>query len=150
MEFTRIRRIGAMLLVTFHGGASPGINNVYAYDTTTKALLNSAALAAPATGSLSELRSMTLANGYLYVANGAKSESTVLCYQPQSAGYGFAYVSTVVGPTLSKKGHFETSIAHPFGVAFNGGQTCYVSNQDTNVVAHVTLTENGQTGSLGT
>ncbi|HEV3198564.1 MAG TPA: hypothetical protein VGZ73_11665 [Bryobacteraceae bacterium] len=137
-----------MLLVTFHGGASAGINNVFAYDTTTGALLNATALAVP-NGGLSELRSMVLANGNLYVANGAKSISTVLCYQVPSSGSAFTLLSTVIGPTVSKKGNFENSIAHPFGIAFNGTDTCYVSNQDTNVVAQVNLSSNGQAGTLG-
>jgi len=139
-----------MLLITFHGGSSPGINNIYAYDTVTKCCLNQSALSQPTSGPLSELRAMVVANGYLYVANGAKATSNVLCYQAQSSGNSFTYISTVIGPTLSKKGHFETSISHPFGIALNGSGTCYVSNQDTNVVAEVTLTSDGQTGSLGT
>src|ERR1022692_463543 len=93
---------------------------------------------------------MVLANGNLYVANGAKSISTILCYAVPASGSAFSFVSTVIGPTLSKKLHFETSIAHPFGIAFDGADTCYVSNQDTNVVAQVNLTSSGQTGTLGT
>lgn len=139
-----------MLLVTFHGGASPGINNVVAFDTTSGSLLTAAALAVPSGVTLSELRAMVLANGYLYVANGAKSASNVLCYALPASGNTFTYVSTVVGDTVSKKGNFETSISHPFGIAFDGAWTCYVSNQDTNVVAQVPLSSNSQTGTLGT
>lgn len=138
-----------MLLVTFHGGASPGINNIYAYDTTNGSPPNAAALAVAKGITLSELRAMVLANGYLYVANGAKSASQVLCYAPPASGSSFAFVSTVIGPTLSKKGNFENSIAHPFGIAFDGAGTCYVSNQDTNVVAQVGLSSNSQTGTMG-
>jgi hypothetical protein len=107
---------------------------------------------------LSKLRSMVVANGYLYVPSGAKKASTVLCYQRISSAPSahksacaplFAFVSTVIGPTIADK-QFTTSIAHPFGIAFStGGMVCYISNQDTNVVAQVTLTGNGQTGSLG-
>src|SRR5262245_54510278 len=139
-----------MLLVTFHGGDSPGINNVFAYDTTTGLLLNAAALSVPSKVALSELRSMESANGQLYVANGAKATSTVLCFGLPAAGLSsFSYISTVIGPKLSKKGHFETCISHPFGIAFDGASACYVSNQDTNVVAEVVLTSKGQSGSLG-
>jgi hypothetical protein len=108
-----------MLLVTFHGGSS-GINNVYAYDTPDGTLATPEALAQPGIGTLSELRAMVLANGLLYVANGAKSSSTVLAYTLPSSGAPssgplFTSPSTLIGPTLNKEGHFETSIAHPFG-----------------------------------
>jgi len=136
-----------MLLVTFHGGSgSPSINNVYVYDTN-GTQLTKAALGAPKHGKLSELRAMALANGLLYVANGDKSESTVLAYEVPSSGTSFTYAATLIGPTLSKKGHFESAIAHPFGLAFSGA-TCFVSNQDTNVVGQITVSNQGLTGSL--
>jgi hypothetical protein len=152
-----------MLLVTFHGEpsgavAETGINNTYAYDTKTKHIHSTQALANPSANMLSKLRSMVVANGYLYVTSGAKKTSTVLCYERISSAPSahksasaplFAFVSTVIGPTIADK-QFTTSIAHPFGIAFStGGMVCYISNQDTNVVAQVTLTGNGQTGSLG-
>jgi len=106
----------------------------------------------------SKLRSMVVANSYLYITNGAKKTSTVLCYQRISSAPSaqkssgdplFAFVSTVIGPTVVDK-RFTTSIAHPFGIAFSTcGMVCYVSNQDTNVVAQVTLSNKGQTGNLG-
>jgi hypothetical protein len=146
-----------MLLVTFHGepsgavartgtGTGTGINDVYAYDTKTKQIHSTQALAKASANMLSKLRSMVVANGYLYVTSGAKKTSTVLCYQRISSAPSahksasdplFAFVSTVIGPTIADR-QFTTSIAHPFG-----------TNQDTNVVAKVTLTGNGQTGSLG-
>ena len=125
-----------MLLVTFHGGPSPGIDNVFAYSTPTCSQLTQTALATAKGITLSELRAMVLADGQLYVANGAESQSQILCYTPPASGSTFTYKSTVIGPTISK-GDFETSIAHPFGIAFDGQWTCYVSNQDTNVVAQV-------------
>ena len=132
-----------MLLVTFHGGSTAGsINNAFAfYDTSSGALLTATALAVPKHRTLSELRAMVLKNGNLYVANGAKSTSTVLCYAVPSSGADFQFLATVIGPKLSGKGHFETAIAHPFGIDFNGADICYVSNQDTNVVAEVSLTD---------
>ena len=135
-----------MLLVTFHGGSS-GINNVQAYSTKDGKLKNPAALA-PGDNTLSELRAMVLANGLLYVANGAKSESTVLAYAVPSSGTSFTNPSIVIGPTTSKKGHFETSIAHPFGIAFENATTCFISNQDTNTVSQVTVSHGGRNGSL--
>jgi hypothetical protein len=137
-----------MLLITFHGGSgSSSINNVYVYDSSDGTQLTKAALAAPKHGKLSELRAMALANGLLYVANGDKSESTVLAYNVPSTGTSFTYAATLIGPTLSKRGHFESAIAHPFGLAFSGA-TCFVSNQDTNVVGQITVTNQGLTGSL--
>jgi hypothetical protein len=137
-----------MLLVTFHGGSS-GINNIYGYGAPTGPNPQTAALVVPNTG-LSELRAMVMANGLLYVANGAKSQSTVLAYSvpstPPSSGPWFTNPSVLIGPTIGKKG-FETSIAHPFGIAWENATTCFISNQDTNVVSQVTVT-NG-VGSLG-
>jgi len=135
-----------MLLVTFHGG-SKGINNVYAYNPDGSRATKTA-LDEPKDGKLSELRAMVLANGLLYVANGAKSQSTVLAYTVPSSGTTFTNPSTLIGPTLSKKGHFETSIAHPFGIVFETATTCYVSNQDTNVVSLVTVSGDGLSGSM--
>jgi hypothetical protein len=137
-----------MLLVTFHGGKSPGINNVYAYDTPGGAPLTQGALTASKHATLSELRAMVLANGLLYVANGAKSESTVLAYTLPSSGFSFTYAATLIGPDLSsKKDHFKSAIAHPFGIAFDGAN-CYISNQDTDVVGLVAVTGNGTKGKL--
>ena len=137
-----------MLLVTFHGGPPPGINNVYAYDTANGECLTQTALTVKDGVELSELRALLLTGEFLYVANGGKTTSNVLCYTAPTNGSSFTFASTVIADTLSKKGHFETAIAHPFGLAFDN-ETCYVSNQDTNVVASVTLTNSGQTGSLG-
>jgi hypothetical protein len=137
-----------MLLVTFHGGDG-GINNVYAYDTTTKAQLSPTALATPTTGALDELRAIVSANGQLYVVSGGKSASQVFCYGLPNASGQCAYVSLVIGPTLSKtKQYFKTAISHPYGIAFSNSSTCYISNQDTNVVAQVQMTNN--VWSLGT
>jgi hypothetical protein len=142
-----------MLLVTFHGGSGHhSINNVYAFETvsgTSDASSGSKpkpvepktikdVLGPPKQGTLSELRAMVFANGLLYVANGAKSESTVLAYTVPASGTSFTYAATLIGPTLSG-GQFGTAIAHPFGIAFSDDGTCFVSNQDTNVVAQITV-----------
>ncbi len=136
-----------MLLISFHGGDT-GINNLQCYDTTINALLSDNALAIPTTGSLAELRAIIVANGQLYVASGAKSTSQVLCYSLPNANGECAFISEIIGPTLSnKKQHFETAISHPFGIAFSDENTCYISNQDTNVVAQVAVANN--IGTLG-
>jgi hypothetical protein len=106
-----------MLLVTFHGGPSgtdtgTGTNEVYAYHTKTKQIQSSQALAKPSSKMLSEVRSMVVADGYLYVTSGGKKTSTVLCYQRISSALSahespsdplFAFVSTVIGPTVADK-----------------------------------------------
>jgi hypothetical protein len=133
-----------MLLVTFHGGSS-GLNNISAYSTPDGTLVTQEALDKPK--HLSELRAMVLANGLLYVADGAKSESTVLAYTVPSSGTSFKHPSTLIGPVLDN-GQFTTSIAHPFGIVFASPTTCYISNQDTNVVSQLNVSGGGRVGSL--
>ena len=136
-----------MLLVTFHGGPKPGINNVYCYNTSSKALLSDQFLYGINSDKLSELRALIYRNGYLYLANGGKSTSNVLTFQHQSSAqpYQFGYIADFVDSTLSSKGNFKTSIAHPFSLAFDGAGFAYVSNQDTNVVSQVAVSNNFQT-----
>src|SRR5262249_5894972 len=53
--------------------------------------------------------------------------------------------------SLSKKGHFENSIGHPYALQFgeSGGTAFgYVSNQDTNVVARATVASDFRTASI--
>jgi hypothetical protein len=142
-----------MLLVTFHGGSS-GIPNVYAYDTTTNQLNTTAALVGSNLSTDSELRGLVWANSYLYVVNGTKRESTILCFHPPAAGatiYQFQSVGTFLSATFShKKDHFENSVAHPYALVFDGQAFCYVSNQDTNVVAQATVASGSETASLQT
>ena len=138
-----------MLLVTFHGG-SGGINNVVVYSGP-NTISTSAALTGIDSSDLSELRGLTWNSPYLYVANGKSSKSDVLCFQPQtSPNYIFSYISEFVAPKFSGKSEFETSIAHPFSLVFDGAGYCYISNQDTNVVARAAVSSNGQTGDIGT
>jgi len=123
-----------MLLVTFHGGKG-GVNNVYGYST--KSLpqaqpQTTAALSVPNGTKLDELRAIAVNDGNLFVVNGGKSASNLLVFTgPPKAGPVFEYLNTVIGP--------GQSIMHPFGVAFQAAD-CYVSNQDSNVVAQVNLT----------
>lgn len=158
-EWPTVRPTGEikrMLLVSFHGGPA-GKNNIHAYSKAGETL-STKALADPGPGALSEVRSMVEANGFLYVANGGKRTSDMLCYQrngnasamgkPPSDAL-FELKATLIGSTLNE-GMFTTAIAHPFGIAFAGSTTCYVSNQDTNVVAQVALSNGGQAGTLGT
>jgi hypothetical protein len=134
-----------MLLVSFHGGKK-GINNVHAYPAAGGKHLTKEALTVSNPADISELRAMVLANGLLYVANGAKSLSNVLAFELATSSSWFSNPATLIGPSLSGK-NFESAISHPFGIAFNGA-SCFISNQDTNVVGQVTVTGNGTTGSL--
>jgi hypothetical protein len=144
-----------MLLVTFHGG-SGGQPNVWAYDTATGVLTTKQALQDQ--GGLlagAELRGLVYANSFLYVVNGAKNASNILCYGPSVTGVLpnlFQYVGVFLGPSLShNKGHFQNSIGHPYALQFatSGGSTyVYVSNQDTNVVARATVAAGNETASI--
>jgi hypothetical protein len=141
-----------MLLATFHGGFG-AITNVYAYDTTTNKLITTTALPSSDLNSEAELRGLVWANSYLYVLNGTKTESTILCFEPPAAGastYQFKYVGTFLSASFSKKGHFENSIAHPYALVFNGQTLCYFSNQDTNVVAQAAVASDSQSASIKT
>ncbi len=139
-----------MLLVTFHGGsdssASPDsgtsthshskpINNIYGYSTKDGTLETKSALhGVPGNVKLDELRAMAVYDGNLYVVNGSQKNSYVLVFQgPPKKGPQFDYLDAVIG-------HGQ-SIMHPFAIAFDpASPNCYVSNQDSNVVAQVNLT----------
>jgi hypothetical protein len=124
-----------MLLVTFH----QKIGNIYGYDETNpggKPIKNLLEISGP---QLSELRGMLLANGFLYVVNGGKTVSNVLCCSPDPNNkYHYNQAQVFVSSALSD------AVNHPFDVAFRlvmttpamvpTGQVWYVSNQDSNVV----------------
>lgn len=158
---------------------NPPINNVYVYPTSVPQPdkpLSTAALEVPSpapgqpegSATLSELRGLYWFGGQLYVVNGSKSISNVLVYQ-HSKGPSFVSPQVMIAATIETKPvkdkgdgpnegvskvkeSFTTSIAHPFAVAFVDPKTCFVSNQDTNVVAKVVLQgqpdDNGQLGVL--
>jgi hypothetical protein len=145
-----------MLYVTFHGGKPTKdvpcpVNNVYAYDETAPGkkpapYLN--VLSVPAGVELSELRDLSFANGLLYVANGAKVTSNVLCFAK-------APVSPVPNENWFYLGAFVSggqgegnvpAIDHPFAVEFTGnGQGCFVASQDTNVVTLLNVSPDRKT-----
>jgi hypothetical protein len=138
-----------VLLVTFHGGSPTKkirdpINNVWAYDEehpshpALKNILN------PQKETLRELRGLTLANGYLYVVNGSKDQSNVLCFSPDLQGpLSYTFESVFIISSLS--------IDHPFSCTYrlvpdpdlpnSMYQFWYVSNQDTNIVAALVANE---------
>jgi hypothetical protein len=150
-----------MLLVTFHGGKPAAddaakkepVNNVYVYDGPNQ-LKTSAALVGIKEKDLAELRGLVWLGSYLYVVDSKKEISQILCFEPQAApnNYLFNYVSQFASASFSKHDKFETSIAHPFSLVFNAGDPlyCYISNQDTNVVARGAVASNFQTCNIGT
>jgi hypothetical protein len=120
-----------MLFVTFH----ETIDTIYGYDEKNlTSPANQNVLTPSNSVQLSELRGMLLANGFLYVVNGGKSTSCILCYAPSSTPYQYTYQS-VFTPTPSL-----AAVSHPFDCTFRGVgspivEYWYVPNQDTNVVS---------------
>ncbi len=154
-----------MLLVTFHGGSISGdeggssnndsssshkskpINNVYGFSTQDGTLETKEALHGMPHGvTLDELRAMAVHKGNLYVVNGSKKNTYVFVFKgPPKKGPQFDYLDTVIAE--------GQSIMHPFGIVFDpSSANCYVSDQDSNVVAQVDLTAGKHgtvTGKLG-
>jgi hypothetical protein len=140
-----------MLLVTFHGGGKTGTKNVYCYSDSGGTPVSTAALANAPSGVLDQLRAMVVypTSGpelFLYVVVGTPDGSVLAFSGPPWQGAAFNYLGVMIGA--------GESIMHPFGVTFSpAGDTCYVSNQDRNVVAQVSLStaKSGYlAGSLGT
>lgn len=143
-----------MLLVSFHGGkpkdtpAAPGtssppvppINNLYWYsDDGTLVTTTALDVHHYDDVKLDEIRGIAIYGGNLYVVNGDKKQSCVLAFNGPPKNGSFKFLNTVIGG--------GQSIAHPFEIAFviTPASTtplptvCYVSNQDSNVVAEVSL-----------
>jgi len=126
-----------MLLVTFHGGKvtiknpSP-VNNVWAYDEANPSSPATQNILSAGSQTLEELRALTLANGFLYVVNGSKDNSNVLCFTPgTSVALQYSFKSVFIAGS--------SAISHPFSFtwtsASSSSQLWYVSNQDSNMVA---------------
>ncbi len=121
-----------MIFVTFHGGPG-GLNNVAAYDDSGNKITEEVLQGADP-DLLSELRDVRLVRGgVLWVASGGKSASAILSFQ----GTGTAY--QYLGPIVEYPG--LVSILHPFGMAFDTSDQGYVSNQDSNVVVRLNVTD---------
>lgn len=146
----------ALLLVSFHGG-SGGICNLYAYDTSgSTPSLNSKKALQNASLDNAELRGMVYANSLLYVVNGARSASDIGCFTPPAQGaskYHFDSVGQFLGPSLNQSGQYQNAIGHPYALLFAAQQSgsqpsCYVSNQDTNVVAQAAVASGSKSASI--
>ncbi|QLH48792.1 MAG: hypothetical protein HWD57_02575 [Candidatus Accumulibacter cognatus] len=123
-----------MFYITFHGGrVGTAINNVHVYDLIDghPVCLTTAALQTPP-GSpvLSELRDLVFGpSGHLFVINGYKDASQVLCYSAiPDADHRHAYQGIYADARVSD------GIVHPFALAFDGRDNGYLSSQDSNVV----------------
>lgn len=123
-----------MFLITLHGGDKK-TNNIYAYDDAGN-LLSDKVLRAKS-HDLSELRGFCVQGNYLYVANGGKQVDDIRCFQ----GMGAFYEEVC---SFVKQGSIA-SIDHPFDLVFDGSGHCFVSNQDTNVVAILDVAADGKT-----
>jgi hypothetical protein len=127
-----------MLLVTLHGGKpdkNPHRNNVHAYDKDGNKL--SSSVLDDADGVLlDELRGLYSVGKYLYVVNANKLQNSVLCYEGTGTHYSF------VGWFASR--HTCKAILHPFDLAFDGLDYCYLSSQDTNVITRFIISDGGR------
>jgi hypothetical protein len=129
-----------MLFVTFHGGQperDPHKNNVHAYDKEGNKITSSV-LDETEDVTLNELRGLYLVGKYLYVTNANKTQNSVLCYEGSGTRYRF------VSRFASK--HVCNGILHPFDLAFDGLDYCYLSSQDTNVVTRLIVSDDGKIG----
>lgn len=124
-----------MFFVSFHGGSATKqvknpINNVVAYDDDGNQL--AASILDAGNTRLDELRGLYLVpgTGTLYVVNGSKHTSNVLCFSGGGTSYG--------SPRVFASAETTSAIDHPFAAAFDGNSRWYISNQDTNVVATLT------------
>lgn len=119
-----------MLLVTFHGGKNAGkVNTVVGYDDAGGLLPTPVLQDAP---DMSELRAVNLVSDtVLWVLSGSAGNSKILAFERTDSGSDrFRYSGQPVA-------QFETGSAllHPFDFVLDPAGSCYVSNQDTNVVA---------------
>lgn len=135
-----------MFFVSFHGGDG-AVNNIYAYDDAGNLLnpSNPGVLNVHKPEDLSELRDFCFQYGYLYVANGSKHVDNILCFS--GSGTTYQKVSDFVYGGSGK--HDVVSINHPFALVFDGSAHCYVSNQDSDVVAMLNVSSNYQTAMPG-
>ena len=85
---------------------------------------------------LNELRGLCLVGKYLYVVNANMQQNSVLCYE--GSGTSYKYVSTFASSETCK------GILHPFDLAFDGLDYCYLSSQDTNVVTRLITSKDGR------
>jgi hypothetical protein len=109
-----------------HGGKK-GVNNILVYSDEGKQV-SDALLEADPSYPLQELRGFGFVGDSLYVVNGYKDYSQLLVFGSDGRG-GYIFESVYAS------GQDANSVVHPYDFTFDSSQRCYVSNQDTNVVA---------------
>jgi hypothetical protein len=143
-----------MLIVTFHGGTdgmddadgtdddrkedpTHGHRKIAAYSDGGEPIHTNVLANIHASIGAVELRGLTFApDGALLVLNASKERSEILAYTGSTLPYAPAGV-------LASYPHVN-SLWHPFDLTFSSdGLRCYVSNQDTNVVARFEVGEHG-------
>ena len=121
-----------MLLVTFHGGKS-GYRNVHLYadsgSDTGECLEKHVLQGDWPHADDAELRGIGLVKGDLWVVNGAKGASSSLMIFEKGPDHHYDFVKVFLDSTTT------SAVNHPFAFTFDDDGNCYVSNQDTNVVA---------------
>jgi hypothetical protein len=129
-----------MLLVSIHGGA--GLENLLAYSDDGKALPGPVLDFGNTPPTTCEFRGMRLApDGALWVLNGSKDESAILRFVGSRPPYKLAgRLAVYTNPPDSPFTPKINSLWHPFELVLvpsAGGALCFVSNQDTDVVARL-------------
>jgi hypothetical protein len=136
-----------MLIVTFHGGTTgdptegpaPAQRKIAAYTDSIEPIHTDVLAKIHASIVATELRGLTFApNGDLLVLNASKERSEILAYNGSQLPYAPA------GRLASYPR--VNSLWHPFDLTFSsdaGQRYCYVSNQDTNVVARFEVGADG-------
>ena len=119
-----------MWVLSFHGGSS-GINNLVGYDEAWSTQSD----VTPADPDIGELRGFQLAGTMLFVLQAHKSTSRVLIYGSTPGGYALQGALAVQrADSVFPKAPVVPGLVHPFDLAFGADGSCYISNQDTNVV----------------
>src|SRR2546423_10958415 len=116
-----------MWYVGFHGGSND-VNNILVYSDEGEQRTGALLKVDSSTPPLQELRGFTLAGDSLFIVNGYKEYSQVLVFIADGEG-GYDFQSVYASKEKTN------SLLHPYHLAFDQRGFCYISNQDTNVVA---------------
>lgn len=119
-----------MWVLSFHGGTG-GVNNLVGYDDA----WSTPSEVTPADPDIGELRGFQPVGTTLLVLQAHKSTSRVLVYSSTAGGYALQGALAVQqNDSVFPKAPVVPGLVHPFDLASGADGSCYVSNQDTNVV----------------
>ena len=122
-----------MFYISFHGGDSHAVNNIYVYHDDGTPHSSPELLPTGGTNpALQELRGFGFNNNdfdNLYVLNGYKKYNDVLLYALNEEKYIFNRIFAA--------GADINSIFHPYDLSFDTDGNVYISSQDTNVVTQL-------------